>query len=193
MSGYLTIFGLMLLQTLVKSGAQEDGVWLAEVAGKPIALTRIERNDQEESTGDFFVKEGSAFPKMTRRGYAGEEFFLKASKSVPRIGRRNDDFKSAPKRSWAKSMPRIGQRNGDFKTIPKRSASGGGTDPAAPEEYWQWLQSNGHVELNSKPDFDFPYGCQQLDAKTIFLVDMYNFVCNDQFYCCATAKRVASK
>lgn len=56
-------------------------------------------------------------------------------------------------------------------------------------EYWPYLQPNDINEFTRKHDFDLPYNCQQLDAKTIFLVDMYNFVCNDQFYCCAPAKR----
>lgn len=57
-------------------------------------------------------------------------------------------------------------------------------------EYWPYLQpANDINDLTRKHDLDLPYNCQQLDAKTIFLVDMYNFVCNDQFYCCAPAKR----
>ncbi|XP_050527168.1 uncharacterized protein LOC126897531 [Daktulosphaira vitifoliae] len=174
MSGYLTLISLIFLQTLgvmyaddyAEKAVQENGIWLAEVGGKPIALTRIERNDQEETTSDFVVKDATPFPKIARRGYAGEEFFLKASKSVPRIGRRNDDSKAYPKRSTDK-------------------------DPASPDEYWPWLQYNGHVD-SAKKEIDFPFGCQQLDAKTIFLVDLYNFVCNDQFYCCATTKRSLS-
>lgn len=42
--------------------------------------------------------------------YAGyDHFFLKASKSVPRIGKRNDEFFM----KTAKSVPRIGRRSGD--------------------------------------------------------------------------------
>lgn len=38
-----------------------------------------------------------------------DHFFLKASKSVPRIGKRNDEFFM----KTAKSVPRIGRRSGD--------------------------------------------------------------------------------
>lgn len=65
---------------------------------KPFS-SRIERSDQFETASDVVQKEASAYPKITRRGFAGEEFFLKASKSVPRIGRRNNDIKESPKRS----------------------------------------------------------------------------------------------
>lgn len=76
-------------------------MWLTEMDDKQHAL-RSEQNDQFEIPNDVVLKNPSAYPKVTRRGFAGEEFFLKASKSVPRIGRRNNDIKESPKRSISK-------------------------------------------------------------------------------------------
>lgn len=75
-----------------------QNIWLTEMDDKQHAL-RNEQNDQFEIPSDVIQKDSSAYPKVTRRGFAGEEFFLKASKSVPRIGRRNNDIKESPKRS----------------------------------------------------------------------------------------------
>lgn len=73
----------------------QNNIWLAEMDDKHPG-TKVERNDQFETVGDVILKD--TYPKIARRGYAGEEFFLKASKSVPRIGRRNNDFKDSSKR-----------------------------------------------------------------------------------------------
>lgn len=78
-----------------------QNIWLADMDDKPTG-SRIERSDQFETAGDVIMKDASAYPKITRRGFAGEEFFLKASKSVPRIGRRNNDIQETPKRSLTK-------------------------------------------------------------------------------------------
>ncbi|XP_060857412.1 uncharacterized protein LOC132934995 [Metopolophium dirhodum] len=169
MSGYLAIIVLVSLQILRVMSINEfpekkvQNIWLADMDDKQIA-SRIERSDQFETASDVLMKDASVYPKITRRGFAGEEFFLKASKSVPRIGRRNNDIQETPKRSLSKDQVNM-------------------------VEYWPYLQPNDINDLTRKHDFDLPYNCQQLDAKTIFLVDMYNFVCNDQFYCCAPAKR----
>lgn len=56
-------------------------------------------------------------------------------------------------------------------------------------DYLPYIQSNDINDLSLKRDFDSTYGCQQLDAKTIVLADMYNLVCNDQLYCCTQGKR----
>jgi len=64
-------------------------------------------------------------------------------------------------------------------------------DQADAVEYWSYFQPNDVAELASKHDADLQYGCQQLDAKTVFLMDTSNFVCNDKFYCCVPAKRLA--
>lgn len=73
-------------------------MWLTDIDDAH-PTTRIERSDQIETVGDVMLKNAEPYPKIARRGYAGEEFFLKASKSVPRIGRRNNDIKESPKRS----------------------------------------------------------------------------------------------
>lgn len=84
----------------------QNNIWLADMDDKH-PDSRIERNGQFETPSDIILKDASAYPRITRRGYAGEEFFLKASKSVPRIGRRNNDIKeSSPKRSTAKVRTR---------------------------------------------------------------------------------------
>ncbi|KAF0757801.1 ecdysis triggering hormone preproprotein [Aphis craccivora] len=169
MSGNLTIIGLVCLQILRVMSINEypdkkvQNIWLTDMDDRQ-AASRIERSDQFETASDVIMKDASVYPKIVRRGFAGEEFFLKASKSVPRIGRRNNDIQESPKRSLSKDQVNM-------------------------VEYWPYLQPNDINDLTRKHDFDLPYNCQQLDAKTIFLVDMYNFVCNDQFYCCAPAKR----
>jgi len=76
----------------------QNNLWLSDMDDRQ-PISRIEQNDQSETVGDVILKNASPYPKVTRRGYAGEEFFLKASKSVPRIGRRNNDVKESPKRS----------------------------------------------------------------------------------------------
>lgn len=76
----------------------QNNIWLTDMDDKQ-SSSRIERSDQFETASDVILKDASAYPKITRRGFAGEEFFLKASKSVPRIGRRNNDIKESPKRS----------------------------------------------------------------------------------------------
>lgn len=98
----------MCLRILQVSSADEyaekklqNNIWLADMDDKP-TVSRIERSDQFETASDVILKGASAYPRITRRGYAGEEFFLKASKSVPRIGRRNNDIKETPKRSLSK-------------------------------------------------------------------------------------------
>lgn len=74
----------------------QNNIWLAEMDDKhPGSI--MERNNQFETVGDVIVR--NTYPKIARRGYAGEEFFLKASKSVPRIGRRNNDLKVSSKSS----------------------------------------------------------------------------------------------
>ncbi|VVC42479.1 Hypothetical protein CINCED_3A001041 [Cinara cedri] len=170
MTGYLTIIGLVCIQIL-RVTAVDDQVdkklWLMDSFEdyKHPGSSRIERSDQLETVGDVVMNEHGAYPKIIRRGFAGEEFFLKASKSVPRIGRRNNDIKESPKRSLNK-------------------------DHVNAVENWLSSHQTGDVNDSAgKHDFELPYGCQQLDAKTIFLVDLNNFVCNDQFYCCAPAKR----
>lgn len=78
----------------------QSNVWLTDVEDdKQPPASRFERNDQYEVANDAVLKNASPYPKITRRGFAGEEFFLKASKSVPRIGRRNNDVAVSPKRS----------------------------------------------------------------------------------------------
>ncbi|XP_026819719.1 uncharacterized protein LOC113558462 [Rhopalosiphum maidis] len=169
MSGSLTIIGLVCLQILRVMSINEypekkvQNIWLTDMDDRQPA-SRIERSDQFETANDVIMKDASVYPKITRRGFAGEEFFLKASKSVPRIGRRNNDIQESPKRSLSKDQVNM-------------------------VEYWPYLQPNDINDMTRKHDYDLPYNCQQLDAKSIFLVDMYNFVCNDQFYCCAPAKR----
>lgn len=76
----------------------QNNVWLGDMDDRQPG-SRIERNDQFETFSEVAQKDASTYPKIARRGYAGEEFFLKASKSVPRIGRRNNDNKESPKRS----------------------------------------------------------------------------------------------
>ncbi|KAI5728587.1 hypothetical protein M8J77_018300 [Diaphorina citri] len=74
-------------------------------------LPRIERRDPSAPSG-FIWKSTIPSPAYERpaRGYAGDEYFLKAAKSVPRIGRRDDNgFLKA-----GKSIPRIGRRNEEF-------------------------------------------------------------------------------
>lgn len=100
--------GLVCLQVLSVMSVNEytdkklqNNVWFADVDDRQPG-SRIERNDQFETFSDVVQKDASTYPKIARRGYAGEEFFLKASKSVPRIGRRNNDIKETPKRSTTK-------------------------------------------------------------------------------------------
>lgn len=76
-----------------------NNIWMTDFEDKQQPTSRFERNDQYEVPSDVVMKNGSPYPKVTRRGFAGEEFFLKASKSVPRIGRRNNDVAESPKRS----------------------------------------------------------------------------------------------
>ncbi|KAI5727641.1 hypothetical protein M8J77_005075 [Diaphorina citri] len=74
-------------------------------------LPRIGRRDPSAPSG-FIWKSTIPSPAYERpaRGYAGDEYFLKAAKSVPRIGRRDDNgFLKA-----GKSIPRIGRRNEEF-------------------------------------------------------------------------------
>nr|AWT50603.1 neuropeptide ETH [Diaphorina citri] len=74
-------------------------------------LPRIGRRDPSVPSG-FIWKSTIPSPAYERpaRGYAGDEYFLKAAKSVPRIGRRDDNgFLKA-----GKSIPRIGRRNEEF-------------------------------------------------------------------------------
>jgi hypothetical protein len=78
-----------------------QNIWLTDMDDRQPA-SRIERSDQFETANDVIMKDASVYPKITRRGFAGEEFFLKASKSVPRIGRRNNDIQESPKRSLSK-------------------------------------------------------------------------------------------
>jgi hypothetical protein len=52
---------------------------------------------------DFFMKAAKSVPRIGRRN---DFFFAKNLKSVPRIGRRNDFFLKT-----AKSVPRIGRRS----------------------------------------------------------------------------------
>lgn len=101
----------MCFQTLRVMSLNENAeknlqnIWLTEMDEKQHAL-RNEQNDQFEIPSDVILKGASPYPKVTRRGFAGEEFFLKASKSVPRIGRRNNDIKESPKRSINKVCAR---------------------------------------------------------------------------------------
>lgn len=79
-----------------------NNIWLSDMLDDKLPASRTERSDQSEIARDIILKDASMYPRITRRGYAGEEFFLKASKSVPRIGRRNNDVKESPKRSLNK-------------------------------------------------------------------------------------------
>ncbi|KAJ8976690.1 hypothetical protein NQ317_018203 [Molorchus minor] len=57
----------------------------------------VEAQGDEEA---FFVKASKSVPRIGKRGSKNsaefEKFFLKASKSVPRIGRRNENSYEAP-------------------------------------------------------------------------------------------------
>lgn len=88
-------------------------------------LPRIGRRDYGGGPNSFIWKStipSPAFERRDVRGYAGDEYFLKAAKSVPRIGRRNDDgFLKA-----GKSIPRIGRRNEEFLQDELSSSTGEG-------------------------------------------------------------------
>ncbi|XP_026676113.1 uncharacterized protein LOC113465639 [Diaphorina citri] len=88
-------------------------------------LPRIGRRDPSAPSG-FIWKSTIPSPAYERpaRGYAGDEYFLKAAKSVPRIGRRDDNGFLKYFLKAAKSVPRIGRRddNGFLKagkSIPR--------------------------------------------------------------------------
>lgn len=78
--------------------------------------TDRQAEQQYETAGDVVLKNASPYPKVVRRGYAGEEFFLKASKSVPRIGRRNNDARESPKRSVTANKVRTGATGDSYRT-----------------------------------------------------------------------------
>lgn len=103
---FWTCVGLVCFQILRAMSDNElaekklrNNVWLTDIDDKQSASSRFARNYQYEVPSDVVMKNASPYPKITRRGFAGEEFFLKASKSVPRIGRRNNEFAEQPKRS----------------------------------------------------------------------------------------------
>lgn len=115
--GVCVCIGLVCFQILRVMSADDyaekklmNNIWLTDLMDDKLPGSRAERSDQFETASDVILKDPSAYPRITRRGYAGEEFFLKASKSVPRIGRRNNDYKESPKRSFNKVRisPRCG-------------------------------------------------------------------------------------
>lgn len=64
---------------------------------------------------DFFLKAAKSVPRIGRRD---NDFLLKTAKNVPRVGKRGEFFVKA-----AKSVPRIGRRNDFFlkasKSVPR--------------------------------------------------------------------------
>ncbi|XP_014240257.1 uncharacterized protein LOC106661408 isoform X1 [Cimex lectularius] len=94
-------------------------------------------------------------PVMVRRN----DFFLKASKSVPRIGRRNDFFYA----KTHKSVPRIGRRNDFFlkasKSIPRIGRRNDFTSQSDKEGImdWPWFREHEYIPKVLKKDTNYEH------------------------------------
>ncbi|CAH1401681.1 unnamed protein product [Nezara viridula] len=81
---------------------------------------------------DFFLKAAKSVPRIGRRN---DFFFAKNLKSVPRIGRRNDFFLKA-----AKSVPRIGRRD-EITSVEKEASVA-----------WPWFRDHDFIPRVMKKD-----------------------------------------
>ncbi|CAH0389790.1 unnamed protein product [Bemisia tabaci] len=123
-----TIFGSVLAEPRPVKG--DDLSTLSETKEKREISVEAEMGERLRRSDDFFLKASKSVPRIGR-GRRGDDFFIKASKNVPRVGRRNTEFLKA-----SKAIPRIGKKNSDpfligVKSVPRIGRSGE-TDEQSP-------------------------------------------------------------
>lgn len=126
-------------------------------------------------------------PQVSRRGYAGEDFYQKAAKNIPRMGRRglpSNDVPLTDSEEFSKvKRPYMQVRKISNRSKPQREKLILFSFQQVPEEAWPWDLDRVPTHIKRKEIVDH---CNYWPKIEKFVNDAE--FCNENFMCCSALK-----
>ncbi|XP_065201595.1 uncharacterized protein LOC135832339 isoform X3 [Planococcus citri] len=145
------------------------------IKAQPYSVINME--DDTESllkTSENSEQTKEEIPRVSRRGYAGEDFYQKASKNIPRIGRRGSNSNDEDQQNDIPEYDNKVKRPYSKQQMPR-------------EALWPWDSDRVPDDIHKRREII--ESCRQFPIIEQIVKD--SEFCSDNFACCSSMKELS--